>query len=100
MAFTARRALQHPPRTRKRKGPRPQNPTWVRYSAATLVQVFHEKHPGEVFAPNASNNYTTPILREVTRWLFALGLCPWIGPRTLYDWYCEARDAGALEPLP
>lgn len=45
LALTARRALQHPPAARK--GKRQPNPTWVRYSAAALVQMFHEGRPAE-----------------------------------------------------
>jgi hypothetical protein len=96
LALTARRALENPPA--ERKGHRQLNPTWVRYSAARLVQVFRDRRPGERFAPNDLNNYSTPILRDAIEWLVTLRLCEPITARTLYDWYREAQDEGILEP--
>jgi hypothetical protein len=94
LALTAKRAIEQPPT--KRKGKRDPNPKWVRYSAAALVQMLIEQRPDEPFAPNAANNYTTGIMSDAIQWLVGLGLCGWIGQRTLYDWYREALAADAL----
>jgi hypothetical protein len=95
LAGTALRAIQNPPRAPKKHYP---NPTWVKYSAAHVVQMLHEDRPKEPLAPTQHNSHTTPILDDALCWLETLGLCKGITARTLYDWYVEARKAGALEP--
>ena len=86
MALTAERATHIKPVDRKH----PPNPAWVRESAASLVSMLREDRPGEPFAPNEMNNWTTSILREAIAWLVALDLCEPVDPRTLYTWYCAS----------
>ena len=85
LAVTARRAIDNPPT--EWKGKRPPNPAWVRYSAATLVEMLHEARPEEPLAPNEMNGYSTRILDDAIKQLVALGLCEPIDQRTLYTWY-------------
>ena len=94
MALTAVQALEHPP-TRKKKQVR--NPLWIRRSAAQLVQLSRQARPSEAFAPNAMNDWTTPILEAAIVWLRALDLCHDLTPRVLYKWYSDAKRAGVLQ---
>lgn len=99
LALTAERGLAIQPKPRKRK--RPPYPRWLRSSAATLVQMLHEGHPGEMAAPNTLNDWTTPILETAIAWLVTLGLADRdkpIRPRTLYSWYLEHKKATADTP--
>jgi hypothetical protein len=84
-----RRVLENRPTEQKK---RQQNPKWVRYSAAVLVQVLHEGRPEEPLAPNAMNDWTTHILEDAIEWLVTLGLCERITARTLYAWNREGRE--------
>ncbi len=101
VALTVERGLAVTPRTLRRK--RPPFPTWIRRSAATLVQMLSEDHPEEPLAPNEMNGWTTPILETAIEWLKTLGLCDGahpIRPRTLYGWWLENRKATASENTP
>lgn len=75
---------------------------WVRYSAATLVQMLHEARLNEPLAPNEMNGYSTLILDDAIQQLVTLGLCEPIDPRTLYTWYLAQKKAATTptSPLP
>ena len=89
LALTVERALPITPKKRKRL----QNPEWLKKSAASLVSMLREDRPGEPWAPNEGNEWTTAILNDAIAWLVTLGLCePKIDPRTLYRW-CRAHKA-------
>ena len=96
LAWSGKQALDSPPQRKAKHQP---NPIWVRHSAATLLQMLIQDHQGEAFAPNDTNDWTTPILQEAIDWLVTLRLCERISPRTLYDWYQEAKKAGVLESM-
>ena len=70
------------------KSRRPPHPTWLKASAAALVELLHDTFPDQPIAPNDGNDWTTPVLETAIAWLAALGLttAP-IRPRTLYEWY-------------
>jgi hypothetical protein len=87
LAFVSRVTLISRPRKKKKQQA---NPLWVKSSAASLVQMLREDRPNEPWAPNESNDWSTPILRDAIEVLAALRLCDWIGPRTLYDWCLKA----------
>jgi hypothetical protein len=87
--WTARRALAQPPPSRKKHQA---NPTWVRNSAANLLDMLREDRAGEPFAPNEMNGWTTPILEDAIKWLTTLGLCEPVSARTLYSWWLDARQ--------
>lgn len=95
LGLTAHRSVQIEPKSLKRK--RPVHPTWVKNSAAALVQMLHEEFPDEPLAPNAMNRWRTRILKTAIAWLATLGLCDsTILPRTVYDWYRRVRVDGPL----
>ena len=89
VGLTARQALSTRPREWKRQ--RPANPVWVKRSAATLVQWLHEEQPDEPLAPNAMNNWKTPLLSRAIDWLVTLDLCDRVDERTLYKWHVDAK---------
>lgn len=89
MALTADRACGITPLARGTR--RPPVPTWVRNSAASLVQMLHDARPDEPVAPTHDNNWTTPILADAIEWLIALGLCERIDARTVYQWYLASK---------
>jgi hypothetical protein len=101
MANMVEQALRTSPRTLNRK--RPPHPTWLRRSAATLVQVVNEQSPDQPIAPHHFNEWTTPTLETAIAWLTALGMVdpahP-VRPRTLYEWYREHRDPSANTSTP
>jgi len=73
----------------------------IRYSAATLIEMLREDSPSEPVAPNETNGWTTRILSTTIESLAVLDLCPRdLSPRTLYNWYLEAKKAGVFSNTP
>jgi len=89
MALTADRACGITPVARGTR--RPPTPSWVKNSAASLVQMLHETRSEETVAPTHDNNWTTPILADTIEWLVALDLCERVDERTVYQWYLATK---------
>ncbi len=90
MGFTTQRLLSIRPA--EWKGKHPTTPVWVRNSAVSLIEMLREQRPGEAFAPNALNDWTTRVLEDAIDWLVAVGLCEErISARTLYEWWKKAK---------
>lgn len=104
LAWTAREVLGTTPKTRcastasKKRPRKPPYPTWLKRSAATLLDMFHEDAPRACIAPNEMNGWTTAPLKKAIAGLVALELCPAespIQPRTLYSWWLQYGSRGA-----
>jgi hypothetical protein len=88
--------------TPKKLGRRPPpHPTWVRHSAATLLEtLLAVSSDKQLIAPNDGNGWTTPLLERAIAWLVTLGLTTPIKPRTLYEWYVEHTRAAVTPAAP